>query len=493
MLKGLLSDVTSLRKVSRQATLILEAAEGLSVYLARQERDGAFLLTPSDGKAARELCQRTRGRATRPPVVVCIPRRLLTMRYVSFPSTNPAEIEQMAKFETPELMPYSQRDIVHDYVRLGVTEAGYSELLLVGISRQKLEDFLKPLTEWGIEPDRVVPSSFALQAALSVARPEDRGAIVLTEVEETGVETIAMQNGRMVFSREARVSKGMERAEELRLSQMLCESVHMALDPLHGVTAPEAWVDADPATAEPLLGALRRESGVPPELMNRQRLVERVRISAMPTPPTEGSAENQPPVAAHRASLHLLGLALMALEDEEKHPQINLLPEETREKQKASARKRQTVRLAILGALCIALLLAASHAALARKERRIAALEAEISRISPEARQVEKKRMEIKLIKDQLGGSFLPFDLVMELYKLTPDGVTLSQVSIDATKGITIQGQARALSQAFDYLAVLEHSKAFSQAQARYAEKRPVGDKEIVDFEMFLMARERKR
>jgi hypothetical protein len=488
MLKGLLSDMTRLRKAAEQALLVLETScEGLSVFLARKERDG-IVLTPTDGAAAKTLCARSRGRAAPPPVVVCVPRRLLTIRYVSFPSVNPAEIERMARFEASELMPYSQRDTVYDHLRLGVTEAGYSDLLLAGIPRQKLEEFLKPLTDWGLEPDRVVPSSFALQAALSASRPEDRGvagAVVLAEVDETGVETIGVRDGRLIFSREVRVSRKSEQAEVTRLSHALCESVHMALEPLHVEAAPDALISADPTTSAARIEELRQESGFTPLPVDAQRISERVRLS-VPSGGKEQTPNVPPP------SLRLLGLALLSLEVG-KHPQMNLLPEETREKHKALARKRQMVRLGILGALCIALFLAASHAALARKERRIAALEAEISRISPEARQVEKKRMEIKLIKDQLNGSFLPFDLVMEFYKLTPDGVSLSQVSIDASKGITVHGQARALSQAFEYLAVLEHSDAFSEAEARYAEKRPVGDKEIVDFEVFLRARERRR
>ena len=191
-------------------------------------------------------------------------------------------------------------------------------------------------------------------------------------------------------------------------------------------------------------------------------------------------------------SLRLLGLVLVALKVGQ-HPQANLVPVEVREKHKAGAQKFHAVRLGVLVALCLALLLAASHAALARKARRIARLSEEISRISPAARQVEKKRMEIKLIKEQIGGAISPFNLVMRFYELTFDGVTLSRVSIDSARGITIHGQARALSQAFEYLAVLERSGTFSRTEMRYAEKRPVGDKEIVDFEMFLTARDEKR
>ncbi|GAG04354.1 unnamed protein product, partial [marine sediment metagenome] len=93
----------------------------------------------------------------------------------------------------------------------------------------------------------------------------------------------------------------------------------------------------------------------------------------------------------------------------------------------------------------------------------------------------------------QVRGGFSPFDLIMHFYRLTPEGVTLSRLSIDRDRGISMHGQARALSQVFDYLSILEKSELFSKIEPRYAEKRPVGDKEIVDFEMFLIPASSKR
>jgi hypothetical protein len=383
----------------------------------------------------------------------------------------------MVRFEASEALPFPAREAVYDYCRQTGPEEGYSRVLLVGVARGKLQEFLDRVAERGLTPGRAAPSSTALQAVAEALPAVRERAVVLADVSGASVETVALLDGDLVFSREAPLPEsGTEEERRESIVRVVLTSVHMAMERLHSESTPTALVHCPPDAGAAVSAAIKEELGHEVRLLDPRELQEALGCRF-------GDGEGS------EVSLRTVGLALIALRNAQ--PEINLLPEEVRNGLQVRSKRLRWLRIAAGGLVCALLLFSAAKAAMARTERRISMLDNEIRRMSPVAREVEAKRTELKLIREQLGGGFSPYALIMEIYRLTPSGVTLSQVSIDGRGGVTVHGQGRALSQAFDYLAVLEDCDLIDRAEARYAEKRPVGDKEIVDFEIFLTLRAR--
>jgi len=455
--------------VSRRGAWLVEGDDPSRIWHARLRKGEIVLAAAPNGEESGVTeGEGRRSLFGRSEVVACVPRRSLVFRWLSFPATEREELDGMVRFEAADALPFPSREAVYDYCRLRGSEEGYSPVLLVGVSREKLREHVDRIGERDHSLRRIIPSSLALQAVVeALPDTKDRGVILL-DVTETCVEAIALHKGDLLFGREAPVGVNGSAI------QSALSSLHMAHEKLPAGGDPLVLLHCAPEREEAMRGEIKEHLDCEVRTLTSETLQASLRVRV------EEKDCRVP-------SLRLLGLSVIALRQES--PSINLLPEEERAVLHVRSRRIRWARTAAAAALCLLLFATGARAAVARTERRIHLIEKEVQRIGPVAREVESKRAELKLIQEQLHHGSSPFALVMEIYRMTPSGVTLSQMIIDSQRGVTLHGQALALSQAFDYLAALEDCSMVERAEARYAEKRPVGDKEIVDFEFFLTLR----
>jgi hypothetical protein len=456
---------------SRRSALLVEGEDSSRIWRARLAK-GEIVLSPAgngDKPGAPEE-QGSRSHCGRSDVIACVPRRGLVFRWLSLPATEREELDGMVRFEASDALPFPAREAVYDYCRLRGSEDGFSRVLLIGVSRGKLDEHVGRTGEWGHLLRRIVPSSVALQAVAEALPGTQERCAILVDVTNTHVETIALHRGDLLFGREAPAG------ENGPTIQTALSSLHMAHEKLPPDGDLLVLLHCAPEIEETMRAEIKTHLDCEIRALDAETLKTALRYRV------EGLEDGWP-----APSLRMLGLAVIALRHDS--PSINLLPAERRAALHLRVRRIRGARTAAAAVLCLLLFATAGRAAMGRTERRIQILENEVRRIGPVAREVESKRAELKLIREQLNRGFSPLALVMEVYRTTPSGVTLSQMVIDSQRGVTLHGQALALSQAFDYLAVLEDCDLVERAEARYAEKRPVGDKEIVDFEFFLTLR----
>ena len=72
--------------------------------------------------------------SSREPVVACLPRQLVTTRILELPSTDPDEIADMVDLQIGKLTPYSQDEIMSEY--LGpIAAAGYEDRVALALAQ----------------------------------------------------------------------------------------------------------------------------------------------------------------------------------------------------------------------------------------------------------------------------------------------------------------------------------------------------------------------
>src|SRR3989338_9067091 len=95
-------------------------------------------------------------------VIACIPRHLVTVRILEFPSTNPKDIRDMVSLQVGKQNPYSKEEIIYAYKTVSVAKEGYTKVMLVIARRNLVNARVEVLQKAGIEVEKVAMSSEGL-------------------------------------------------------------------------------------------------------------------------------------------------------------------------------------------------------------------------------------------------------------------------------------------------------------------------------------------
>ena len=92
-------------------------------------------------------------------VISCLPRHLVTIRFLKLPSINEIEIAKMLEFQATRQLPFSKEDVVTGYKIFDLDKDGYSRVMLVIAQKNILDNHFAMLKEAGISPRLVYLST----------------------------------------------------------------------------------------------------------------------------------------------------------------------------------------------------------------------------------------------------------------------------------------------------------------------------------------------
>ncbi len=137
--------------------------------------------------------------------VACLPRRLVTIRNVKLPHTDPEQLRSMIAFEAQQYIPFPMEDVILDYFVApenfagGLTGAGedLDAVLLVAARRSLIADIISIFAGAGLQVSRL--STSALAVAEHMREASEPTAVVDIEPGEVDIAVVA--NGRLLFTR----------------------------------------------------------------------------------------------------------------------------------------------------------------------------------------------------------------------------------------------------------------------------------------------------
>jgi len=402
-----------------------------------------------------------------PENLICIiPRSSSIVRNLRLPSQDPAEIENILDFQIKQQIPYAKEDIVSDYIVTGKDEAGFSDVLLVTVHKSIIQRYLNILNLANISPDVFSLSSLGISNWYSCLDRASDSATLLVSIDSTVADLCLCYKNNLTFSRS--VSFGLSDISEEKQEGFI-EQLHLTLSTYRkDKNSPDISRIALVAQSDKLTGLsqkLQSEFSLPVEIIDPLESVPKDTVSLIPV-----GLENVS-VAA------VLGLALS-----KKETQLNLLPEDIHEQQKAKSFKKDLVRSLVLLILVLVFATSAVLFNIYKKQRYSNELDSILKEMGPSVEMAEASGKKLSLIKDRLSATGTSIDIIYELYNILPAQMSLNVFSLDEKDNVTLQGVSNQMSEVFSFQSSLEKSNYFKNIEVKYASKRKTRQGEITDF-----------
>ena len=368
-------------------------------------------------------------------VAIGLPRSAATVKPIDLPAVN-GETRDMIRFELERHLPFPAEDAPFDYSVLPADTNGAASgteaarrVLIVAADRRVVEGALRIAEEAHLRPVSITVAAHNLLALVGRVKP---GRFLWLHRAGDRLEALLLSGAMLVLSRSL---PGSEAA--------IADEVRRTMDAAHWKTCDEMWVSGDPlsSAAHGELAALGVSVCEPPYTAQARRQLAAV------TDGPRGDVE----------------LALAVALGGRARP-LELLPEPLRPRRFT----RPQIITAGMGAAVVLLAIGALLAPGFRENRRLSALNAQVARLEPDVRAVEKivqelerKRRLIDTVQSIETNSMRPLPVLRELTELLPPDAWLTTLSLDA-KGVELTGQAAA---AAALIPILENSPRLERVE----------------------------
>jgi Tfp pilus assembly protein PilN len=398
----------------------------VQTFVVESEQPAAALRAELD---ARKVSPRT--------VAIGLPRTAVTVKPIELPTVG-ADTREMVRFELERHVPFPSEDAAFDYVpfpagemREQPADAG-RRVLLVAADRRVVDTALRIIQEVKVRARSVTVAAHNL---LALARPPARGRVVWIHRSYDTLDMLFIGHGQILLSRALPVVDDTVLATEIRRSFSLvrwrgCDVI---------------WVSGDAAAPAALIDTALGTLGAPVTAPN-YTLAARRALGAIDAGP--------------RGALELaVGMALAPVD-----PPLDLLPAA----QRPFRLTRSHIVTGAIAAATVVLALSALMVPGYRDGRRLARLDADIARLDPEVRTVERmlkdlegKRRVVGTVENLEATALRPLAVMREITELLPNDAWLTLLSLD-TKGAELTGQANAASA---LIPLLENSARFERVE----------------------------
>ena len=396
--------------------------------------------------------------------IISFPRYLATVRFLTLPSKNQAEIEEMVRFEAERIVPYSLDELLIDFQVITTLDNGYSQVMAVIVEKTVIDKYLLPFKE--LEPESIILTSIALFNWFKSSQKDKTGkTCALIDVGFASTDIIIVDEGILTFTR------GVALSQDKRVEKVITETTRSlnAYKRVQKGKIPEIiMLDGVREDLSELPSLMERNFSVPVELADAFAGMDLTSSNPNGDYPSTGV-------------LIPMGLVLQR-ETDDSH--INLLPDYMRERREKKKKMRKYVTTGILSIAMILLSLSVIFHALRKRNNYLQLLMRENRVMHPLVSKIDSKRKQLELIKEQLNPGSECLQVLSELHGITPGNIFLNNLVIDARNIVTLCGQAKELSEVFRLNSLLERSPLFENVKVKYANKRKIKGKEITDFEI---------
>jgi type IV pilus assembly protein PilM len=429
------------------------------------------------------------------PVTLCLAKQQAIIRSVMLPSTDPAELGQMARFEAERHIPFNaERHCVGYHVMRSRGVEG-SEVLLGAVDGPVVGRGLDGLTGAGLVPDGITISSTCLVNSLLHQQKEaftQRTQAILS-IGLDSLDLIFLHQGRVLYARSValdlrgvleawigyRADGGVASPDMAKLAL----AAHMIdcdkLEEGEGTEAVQRWIDRVAQEIQRTYDFARREMKCPPieaivltgegaALRNLDRLLAKG---------TELAVETLNPVGAlagadkqkfpfHGLEYTIVFGALIGGQQVGAY-RIDLTPASH---YRAMARKALTRRLMLTGALLLATVGLSSYSYLAYKNLRSQTLrdyKAINGTLWPTVTELETMQTKLKIIKtfiEDPNAALTVFESIVQA-PVIADSVYLEKIAFVKGESVVIEGRAKTIEDISRLIAYLDGTGHFLPVQ----------------------------
>lgn len=394
-----------------------------------------------------------------------IPRHMATIRFLKLPSVDDSEISGMVKTESLKHIPYADEDVISGYRIVEKFGDGYSNVLIAIMQAEAVRKPVRLLKRAGLTVESAhLGSETLLLWHLASREGASDMTSMLVNVDSDHIDIDIVSGERLLFTRGVFYGSGTKASAE-----RIAGEIKVSASTYHkesGSVIDKIILTGINADMDELKALVGEKMKIPVEVTDQMANFEKSPAAYLET---DGASFAE-----------LLGLSAKYLE-----AQVNLLPENIEEEKKFDLVKKNIVFASAV--LCLIAIIASGLVVkkLHDKKIYISRINAELAKIGPKVKKAKQISREIGVVTEKMSERPLAIDLVSEIFRITPGGVSLAMMEYESGKAVALRGIAPSLSDAFKYVATLEKSQYFENVKVRYANKRlGTAAGETADFEI---------
>lgn len=447
-------------------------------------------------------------------LISAVPRHQVTVRYITLPSIDAAEIEQMVKFEAEKhtLFPTDKMTLDFQTIEKRVED---SEVLLVAVGKETIDEHLALLGKVKLTPEIIDVESFAIHNCYVYNRNPTTDSDITVALVHIGAKTtqINIMNGELLlftrsilmgsrsFSRilqeKSNLSSGEIEALQEKFSRAEPESAE-AVNKDDFLAAAQTWYQQlldelrysfDAFKVEPhgkdihkilLSGGGSYAAGLE-EFLEENLEVEIERINPFRNLPFSAGIDGHGLDACLTVAV---GLALR--KDKHNNVEVNLIPDEIKKKQGLRRRRKKVITAGAVA--CLAAIIGVSFflSIFFSAETRLKELDGRLKQLNPTVREVKKVKSQMEIIKNYTDNQNLCLDILRQLSLTTviPPDAYITDLVFEKDKSVSIRGRTLAHSTVSGIVAALEKTPYFKGVASKYSRAIKIGGKDLVEFEV---------
>jgi Tfp pilus assembly PilM family ATPase len=406
--------------------------------------------------------------------LLSLSRHSVTTRYLRLPTAVAGEIEKMLELQIPKLLPYAAGEIISSYKVIQVDSQGYSCCMIVLAQQSLVRSYYAFLEKLDIKPSGIVLSSEGICHWLALVKKGSfaEGTLMVVDVDTADADIVISRQGELIFSRTIS-RQAQEQATDPSWQSKLQDEINRSLqtankeiglikiDRLIFTGSLRGIKDLDKALVSAFNFPIEIIATITPEFINPGSSVER-------------TIANQ--------DVSFVSVAAAALVKQ--RFVLDFLPADIKKVMGEQKVRRQQRRLLKTVVIVLLLLFALFLKNIYDKKLLLAAIEKRTRALLPQVSSNEQAGAHLEAIRQQLESPVFISELVKVVYEVTPDDITVSNLSIQRPDSLILKGEASSLSSVFNFSARLEKNNYFNKVRVRYALKRRIKGVEFVDFQI---------
>jgi len=406
------------------------------------------------------------GRNKKPEVVVCLNRNKITLRRIELLSKDTREIEQMLALHVIRQVPYVKEEIIWGYQNLGFDGINSSAILLAIVHRDLLRKIFNAFTPLNMAPERMMVSS---QGVFHYIRNslKDRQAMpdicLILDIDFNTSELILV-NKQQIHSSMI-ISYGAEQLKpETEIGKFIAEIEQALLvfrNELVQLNPERIFLSGAGGDAVNLNSALEKKLNLKIEPVNSKDYKKFV-----------------------RADKGMSFSAVFGFAYQQRKEDICFILPEAQIQREIKSKVQQFLILGGITIYIFILLGLAGFSKLNQRQSYRGKLKKEVSRIKEKSGKLSDMFQKIALVRQYKGKNPPVLNYIVELNRLCPENIVITNFIWDKHSGLVIRGYARQMSEIFSFTNTLENTNLFKGLQARSTRRRKIKDDEVVDFEI---------
>ncbi|MFC1624074.1 pilus assembly protein PilM [Candidatus Omnitrophota bacterium] len=396
-----------------------------------------------------------------------IPRHLVMLRFLHIPSIRDEEIKNMVDIESVRQTPYATEETIVGYRVIEKLKNGYSDVLLSIAEAKTIHRFVNILKNAKLSIEKIALGSESLLAWYLTTKGAPKegskftAALLNVDSEYIGIDII--QKRSLTFARSFSYaatdsSTGGDAVDEIKKSITVYQKENK-------ISVDKIFISGAGSVVKKLLPILQEKLGISLETVAQEE-----NIGIYKTIGTD---------LEETSFLEVIGLSA-----NNKHIEINLLPESLREENDPRLLKKNLLKTGALLVCVILVFFGLTAKKIFYRSGQLLLLDKEIAAIEPQVKEAKRMRQYIKVIKNKILKKPLAIDILTEVYNITPEGVMFNLLDYASNGSFLLRGSAPSLSEAIVFMDILEKSPYFENVKIKHTAKRTTGDKQVTDFEI---------